>query len=141
MASVSYQKKLSRQFTRYAAGMVLVFFLSFTILLLVYTLGINRYRNNKCNDLVAASFSRSYDQYTEFLCSPEAQELFLRRLAGEIRKALDDLETYLREDRLLLQQFLSDHWYDQRPHSFRCRGDHFVFQCGRRNAWHPSELL
>lgn len=84
MASVSYQKKLSRQFTRYAAGMVLVFFLSFTILLLVYTLGINRYRNNKCNDLVAASFSRSYDLYTEFLCSPEAQELFLRRLAGEI---------------------------------------------------------
>lgn len=84
MASVSYQEKLSQQFTRYVAGMILFFFAAFTVVLLIYTLGINHYRNSKYNSQMTASFTRSYSQYSEFLRSQDTQKVFLRRLAGEV---------------------------------------------------------
>lgn len=84
MASVSYQEKLSQQFTRYVAGMILFFFAAFTVVLLIYTLGINHYRNSKYNSQMTASFTRSYSQYSEFLRSLDTQKVFLRRLAGEV---------------------------------------------------------
>ena len=84
MKSISYQEKLSRQFTGYAAGMVTVFFAVFTMILLIYTLGINGYRNEKYNRLLSDSFTDTYDRYAEFLLSPGAAEQFSRRLSGEI---------------------------------------------------------
>lgn len=84
MKSISYQEKLSRQFTRYAAGMVTVFFAVFTMILLIYTLGINGHRNEKYNRLLSDSFTDTYDRYAEFLLSPGAAEQFSRRLSGEI---------------------------------------------------------
>lgn len=80
----SYQKKLSRQFARYAAGIVLVFFTVFTVILLVYTLGFNTYLNAKNNDLLSRAFLQSYRQYTDFLTAEDTQALFLRRLDGEV---------------------------------------------------------
>lgn len=84
MKSISYQETLSRQFTKYSFAMAAVFFSVFTTILLVYSLGINRYRNEKYNHLLSDSFTSTYDQYAGFLLSPDAEEQFSRRLAGEI---------------------------------------------------------
>lgn len=84
MASGSYQEKLGRQFAGYVAGMILVFFAAFMVILLIYTMGINGYQNAKHNGMLANSFTREYDSYTEFLQDENTQELLLRRLAGEV---------------------------------------------------------
>lgn len=84
MKSISYQETLSRQFTKYAFGMSTVFFGIFTMILLVYTLGINGYRNEKYNRLLSDSFTSTYDRYVNFLLLPDAEEQFTRRLLGEI---------------------------------------------------------
>ena len=84
MVRESYQEKLSRQFARYAAGMALVFFTVFTVILLIYTLGFNTYLNAKNNELLSHAFLESYQQYTDFLTSKDTQTLFLRHLNGEV---------------------------------------------------------
>lgn len=84
MAKASYQEKLSRQFTRYVVGMVLLFFAAFTVILLVYTLGFNRYRNLKYNELVSNAFTKSYGQYADFLLDEDTRDMLLRRLTGEV---------------------------------------------------------
>ena len=84
MASGSYQEKLGRQFAGYVAGMILLFFAAFTVILLVYTMGINGYQNAKYNGMLADSFTGECDSYAGFLRDKDTQELFLRRLAGEV---------------------------------------------------------
>ena len=84
MTQVTYQKKLSRHFTRYAAVLVLLLFVAFTLILSVYTIGLNIYRNDRNNSLLSDSFSLTHKEYTEFLEDGNTRDLFQRRLQGDV---------------------------------------------------------
>ena len=64
MTQVTYQKKLSRHFTRYAAVLVLLLFVAFTLILSVYTIGLNIYRNDRNNSLLSDSIRLTHKEYT-----------------------------------------------------------------------------
>ena len=84
MTQVTYQKKLRRHFTRYAAVLVLLLFVAFTLILSVYTIGLNIYRNDRNNSLMSDSFRLTHKEYTGFLEDGNTRDLFQRRLQGDV---------------------------------------------------------
>lgn len=84
MTRTTYQKKLSRHFTQYAAILVLLLFLAFTLILSVYTFGLDIYRNSRNNRLLSDQFSLTYKEYAGFLKEEDTRILFQRRLREEV---------------------------------------------------------
>ena len=84
MARITYKKKLKIQFKRYYEYILIAVFCIAAILLLIYGVGLNIYRNKMNNIMISDVVEKGFQEYTDFLNEAETKNVLNQKLAHEI---------------------------------------------------------
>ena len=84
MARITYKKKLKIQFKRYYEYILIAVFCIAAILLLIYGVGLNIYKNKMNNIMISDVMEKGFQEYTDFLNEAETKNVLNQKLAYEI---------------------------------------------------------
>ena len=84
MARITYKKKLKIQFKRYYEYILIAVFCIAAILLLIYGVGLNIYKNKMNNIMISDMMEKGFQEYTDFLNEAETKNVLNQKLAYEI---------------------------------------------------------